>query len=174
MKVRRSILLIVISILTSVLLVSCNGKSNQSDSEDKVTYVSEEDVDMNKAMQKAKDNFSKFENAFLNNNDSVYYGFTVKLCFTHKDGSIEHMWLDDLVHNENGFSGILFNYPVGETDLKYGDMIEVDPTVVSDWMYTDGTTGKTYGGYTVKVLLDKMSASERKEFEENNELNFAD
>ena len=46
-----------------------------------------------------------------------------------------------------------------------GQKVTVEPSKISDWMFVQN--GRLVGGYTLRVLRDAMSPSERKEFDKN-------
>ncbi|MDL2303665.1 DUF2314 domain-containing protein, partial [Dysgonomonas sp. OttesenSCG-928-D17] len=71
------------------------------------------------------------------------------------------------------FTGILDNEPLDKNiGYKYGDTVIVDPQQVSDWLYIDAQTGLTHGGYTFKVIRNRMSPEERAAFDAESGLKF--
>ena len=54
------------------------------------------------------------------------------------------------------------NTPAHVVTHQEGDTIEIYKNMVSDWMYV--REGKLVGGYTMHVLYDKMTETEKKEF----------
>jgi uncharacterized protein YegJ (DUF2314 family) len=73
------------------------------------------------------------------------------------------MWINSLRFDGKVFHGRLNNNPYEVKAVKLGDIVTVDPKDVSDWMYID--KGKLIGGYTIRVVTDKLSPAERKAFE---------
>lgn len=151
-------------------ITGCSNKSKNAEDEN-VTYVADDDKEMNTAINKARQSFDQFENAFLEKNS--YSGFVIKEGFPTRDGGKEHMWVSELSYNGKDFIGIVANDPVNDTEVQLGDTITVDRNLISDWMYTDTVSNLTYGGYTIRVIADKMSDNEKEAFLQENGFNFA-
>lgn len=156
--------------LISLGLTSCSSKSKHVE-EENISYVKEDDKEMNAAMNNARETFDQFEKAFLEKNN--YSDFVIKEGFPTKDGSKEHMWVSQLFYNGKDFIGIVANDPVYDTEVQYGDTITVDRNLISDWMYTDTISNLTYGGYTMRVFVNRMSDTEKAAFLEDNGFEFA-
>ncbi len=89
----------------------------------------------------------------------------MKMRFDYGDvASGEHMWLTDLYLKDNKLYGVLDSSPVDVTNVKSGDTLEIETDRVSDWMYIED--GKLVGGYTMKVLYDRMSKDEQQKVEQ--------
>lgn len=146
------------------LLLACKGQngyvSKNENNGDHVYTVESEDEAMNKAVKKAIKTFPEFLKAF-NTPDSSNGNFTVKRKFAYDDG-FEHMWLTDLHYEGDKLIGILDSDPVHISWIKPGDSLEIKIDSVSDWMYI--RNNRLVGGYTIRVLHDKMSEAEKKEF----------
>lgn len=163
-------ILILLSIIT-LSLVSCNNKSKN---DDPVISVREDDNEINMAITKAKLAFGQFEKAFVENqkNDAYSY-FSIKEGFPTKDGGVEHMWVSHLTYDGTKFTGILVNDPQYDTEVQYGDTVTVDKNRISDWTYFENSSNLTYGGYTVRVFVDRMSDNEKAAFLEESGYEFA-
>lgn len=144
-------------------LLSCK-ESNKIERENEPTIysVADQDKDMNAAIEKAKQTLSDF-NAGLSNPKAE--SLALKVQFTNSEGS-EHMWVGNIELKDGKYSGILNNEPEYVKEYKSGDKIDIDSSKISDWMYLEN--GKLYGGYTIRVLRDKMSEEERKQFDEES------
>jgi uncharacterized protein YegJ (DUF2314 family) len=90
---------------------------------------------------------------------------------SHRDFSIkalfpelqEHMWVSDPRYVAGEFTGTLGNIPAGSTTLKLGDEVCVPEAWVTDWKYIDNDV--LAGGYTLRVIRDRMSEKARKDFD---------
>jgi uncharacterized protein YegJ (DUF2314 family) len=71
-----------------------------------------------------------------------------------------------LRYDGKAFHGRLNNRPVDVRAIKLGDAVTVAPDEISDWMYVDN--GKLVGGYTIRVLVDKLPPNERKQVEQES------
>lgn len=171
----KQILWLVVSLL--VLLSACNDSKSTpavGSSDDNVTYFDGNDQVMNKAIETAKQNFEQFEQAFVANQKSdKYTDFAIKEGFPTKDGGVEHMWVGDLTFDGKVFTGTLNNKPVMDVSVKQGDKITIDKNRLSDWMYLSNETNQLFGGYTIRVIRDAMSADEQKQFDQESGFNFA-
>jgi uncharacterized protein YegJ (DUF2314 family) len=140
-----------------VLLVSGAGCG----SEDRVTSVPDDDPRMNAAIAKARETVSTFI-AALQSAGAGQSQFNVKMAFT--DGThTEHMWLSPVSCDGKIFHGTVQNDPANVSNVKLGQQASIEPSKLSDWMYVEN--GKLVGGYTVRVLHEIMSPSERAEFD---------
>ncbi|RZJ51931.1 MAG: DUF2314 domain-containing protein [Flavobacterium sp.] len=155
-------------VLIGVLfLVSCK-ESNKIEREDEPTIYSlgSEDEEMNAAIVKANQTLSEF-NVGLSNPKADSHALKVQ--FPYSKGN-EHMWVGDIEYKNGKYSGILNNDPEFVTEYKAGDKIDVDASKISDWMYL--VDGKLFGGYTMKVLRDRMSAEEQKQLDDESGIQF--
>jgi uncharacterized protein YegJ (DUF2314 family) len=76
------------------------------------------------------------------------------------------MWVEDVVITTGGYRGKLGNEPLEITSLKLGQEVLVPLERVSDWMAVDD--GTLVGGFTLRVLRDRMPADERAAFDAAN------
>jgi uncharacterized protein YegJ (DUF2314 family) len=145
--------------LAAVLLGACQ----QAES----TYVStpERDValqrEMGAAIAEAKTSFP----AFWAKYDAAKPGegdFLVKAGMTDRYGGKEFIWMDVVSHTPEKVVGRLANKPEYlDASLRQGSQVEVNVADLSDWAYEKD--GKFYGQYTTRVLLSRMTPSQRAE-----------
>lgn len=130
---------------------------------DRVTTVDSEDPAMNAAMDKARATVPTFI-AALENPKPGQSGFTIKKPF--KDGEkFEHMWIDRVGYDGTKFRGSVANEPESVTNVIMGRRVTVAPDEISDWMFIDN--GKLAGGYTLRVLRETLSPSEKAKFDKS-------
>jgi len=154
-KAMRSIQFCSILVLCAVL--GC-GKRPAADP---VIPVSADDPQMNAAIEKARTTVPTFINALRAPKKNLT-GFSVKMAFI--DGKhTEHMWLDAVRYDGKQFHGTVNNDPENVSNVKLGDQASVDASKISDWMYIENR--KLVGGYTIRVLRDKLQGKEREEFD---------
>ncbi|MEM7428744.1 MAG: DUF2314 domain-containing protein [Pseudomonadota bacterium] len=84
-------------------------------------------------------------------------GFALKVAISDSRNT-EHFWLKDIDSKGNGFTGTIDNTPRSVTHVRYGQRYDFPQKDISDWMYR--WNGKIYGGYTIRVLLKMIPASE--------------
>lgn len=71
----------------------------------------------------------------------------------------EHIWLDSVRYDGHQLSGRLNDEPLVVGNARRGDLVQVLPSEITDWMAIDG--GRLCGGYTVRLERRRMSAGER-------------
>ena len=154
----------ILIILISILLFSCKTdkterieRSNEPD----IHMLNDSDKEMNDAILLAQQTFNKFEKAYKENNDD-YKDFSIKMPFKSTNG-YEHIWITDITYENNEFQGVVNNSPAFTREVNIGDTIIIDTKNISDWMYVEN--GKLRGGYSIRAIRDKMSASQKKEFD---------
>lgn len=145
----------ILIVLSALIIANCNSK--MSSENDPIVPVSDDDQEMNSAMQKARSTLNEFIERFTHPKTSDKW-FLVKGRFTHK-GQIEHIWMADLVLDGKFFSGVLANEPE-YPGLKFKQKVSVPLDNISDWMYV--SDGRLMGGFTIRVLYGRMSPEERK------------
>lgn len=155
-------------ILIAILCLASCKDSNKIEREGEPTIygVKSEDEEMNAAILQANETLDDFKKGLL---DPTADSHALKVKFSNEKG-IEHMWIGDIVYKDGQYSGILNNEPEYITEYKSGDKIEVDASKISDWMYL--VNGKLHGGYTLRVLRDRMTEEERKQLDEESEMQF--
>ncbi len=116
---------------------------------------------MNAAIAKARSTFDTFVTA-LRAPKKSQSRFSVKIRISNGDGS-EHFWLSDVRYDGSVISGKIDNEPETVSTVKLGQAVSARPAEISDWMYVD--RGKLVGGYTLRALRDRLSPSDRAEFD---------
>lgn len=160
----KKILLIIVILIVAI---SCNkiqkGKVERENEPD-IIGVASDDSGMNLAIEKAKQSIANFDVALKSNNPK-FTNFSVKKPYQTESGH-EHIWISDVVLKGDKYLGIIGNTPEYTNEIKLGDTVLVDKSEISDWMYIE--ENKLRGGYTIRALRNKMSASEKKEFDNEN------
>jgi uncharacterized protein YegJ (DUF2314 family) len=88
--------------------------------------------------------------------------YSVKALFDEA-GAVEHLWLSELSVENGVLTGTIDNEPIQLSRVRFGDRVEVDRDLVSDWMVIED--GRYRGGFTVRVLRDRMAPTQRKELD---------
>lgn len=155
---------VITALLGIMLFTACKEKeatpNKIENGGDEVYNVEADDKAMNAAIAKAAATYPDFLKA-LKSTDPSAEGHAVKIKFEEGD-AVEHMWLGDLHFKGGKLLGILNSDPVSIKKVSPGDTLEVDKSRLSDWMYIKDH--KLMGGYTVRVLYDKMNEAEKKQF----------
>lgn len=123
--------------------------------------TSENDKEINEAQKTAHATLGKFEEALKSNNPN-FKSFCLKVKFETAAGS-EHIWINNIILVGENYYGIVNNVPESITEIKFGQRIKIEKSNISDWMYVDGNN--LIGGYTIRVLRNRMSKKEKKEFD---------
>lgn len=171
-KIFSVIALLLVVFYSAQTTASKKNTSKEADKrlEDSVVEVSSVDVGMNEAMVKAKQNISQFEKA-LKDNNSEFKNFGVKIAFASDIGD-EYLWISTIVYSKekNVYAGIVNSNPMYTKLVKYDEIVEFKLEDVADWMYFKGNL--LIGGYTIRVLRDRMSNKERENFDKESGYQF--
>lgn len=152
-----------------LILVSCtNNQISKTENKDEPdTYrVNQDDAEMNDAIKTAKQTLDKFANALKSGNKD-YQNFALKIRFNAPNGG-EHIWVSDITLKDNNYIGIVDNTPEATTEAKIGDTIQIENDHISDWMFFENQ--KLRGGYTLRLLRDRMTEEERNQFDRESGL----
>ena len=128
--------------------------------------IPDEDIEMARAVRKARRTVGKFI-AAVQNPTAGQRDFEVKKPFV-QGAEVEHIWLSNVTFHGNRFHGYVDNHPRKIKGLKLGDRVSVNPDEISDWAFVDH--GRLVGGYSIRVLYKNLSPERQKELEQ--EANF--
>lgn len=150
-------------LLFSICILSCNSnKKIERQNEPTIYNVEENDVEMNTAIEKAKQTIDSFDYAFKNNS-RVFTFFGLKKKF-EENGNVEHIWIGNIQKIESGkYIGVIDNLPEKIKSVKLGDTVQIEKKEISDWMYIKKS--ELHGGYTIRLLRERMTEEERKKFD---------
>jgi uncharacterized protein YegJ (DUF2314 family) len=151
-----------------LLFISCNSpqmKKKVRGDEPVIYEVSSDDKEMNAAIDKARRTLDTFRHA-LKADNIFLNSFSAKLLFTSVNREVEYIWLSNVTIDRDKMKGVVDNTPDKITSVKFGDTIYINGQDISDWFYMKGDT--LVGGYTLRLLRNRMSKDERKEFDAKN------
>ena len=151
-------------VISFLAVISCSPKQQQSeiDATDIVRF-DKDDQEMNDAIVKSRDSFDEFEKAFESSKEGLN-SFAIKVAFRDAIGGSEHIWIVDLTKDGDEYYGNVGNEPESTTEVVYGQHIKIDRSGISDWMYLENNVLR--GGNTLRVIRNRMSAEEQKQFDE--------
>ncbi|MFN8353432.1 MAG: DUF2314 domain-containing protein [Spirosomataceae bacterium] len=161
-----------LTLLTLIGLASCNNVTTKTEREGQPTIynVTDTDNEMNDAIKTANLTLKKFNEALKSNNPNFRY-FALKTRFDTPKGG-EHIWISSISLKNDKYFGVVDNLPESTTEVKLGDTIQIKNDNISDWMYLENK--KLRGGYTIRVLRNRMTEQERKQFDEENGVTIED
>ncbi len=145
------------------VFAACKGQTASKAPEEATNLYNTEsdDPEMNAAIKTAQATFPQFEAAFKKGKyDDGTAG--LKVAYNVESGT-EHIWVSDIRLKDGRFSGVIDNAPVGITSIKMGDRVDVELKKISDWMFVD--KGVLRGGYTIRVIRNRMPKEEREAFD---------
>jgi len=150
----------IIMALLALCFISCkNSNKLERENQPAIYDVEGSDKEMNTAIENANQTLADFNTALLNPEIEVK---SLKVKFQNETDA-EHIWLSNVEFKNGQYIGVLDNEPEYVKDYKLGDTVTVENKNISDWMYIEN--GKLFGGYTIRVLRNRMSESERKQFD---------
>lgn len=142
-------------------------KTTKSDKFEEAVYqVENDDTEMKVAIETARKTFGEFEKALKSENPN-FVAFTIKKPYESTQGE-EHLWIRSILYNtkKDTYVGIIASDPQFTTQVKYDDIVEITRNEISDWYYVENNVLK--GGYTIKLLRSRMTASEQKQFDKES------
>jgi uncharacterized protein YegJ (DUF2314 family) len=147
-------------LLTALLVavLACAVAGCKKAGRDTVVTVAADDPEMTAAIAKARETLPEFWQAMAQPDSSVK-GFALKVRLTDAHGT-EHFWADGIKRKNGKIWGTIENVPSLVTSVKQGEEITIPEADISDWRYQED--GKLKGAYSVRAMLPKMSASDRK------------
>ena len=151
------------ALLLLTAAVACDDRSAKGKGAGGVMMVKDDDPEMGAAMAKARETLPQFISA-LQLPSPAQSDFTIKVGFTD-GGDTEYMWVTPVTYDGTKFNGKLDNQPVQVRNVKHGDPVSVEPARVADWMYVED--GKLVGGYTLRILRDRMTPEQRRKYDES-------
>lgn len=163
LKIQRN--LIILSLALG--FASCNNAQTSSIKSTELPQIIEvdgTDEEMNAAIEMANQTLDEFDEALLSNDPDLSY-FAIKTRFETQKG-VEHIWVSSIEIKDDKYVGIVANLPESIENINIGDKIEIERDNISDWMFAENN--KLRGGFTIKLLRNRMSASERKQFDNDN------
>lgn len=89
--------------------------------------------------------------------------YQLKAGLTTPNGATEHIWIEPSERREGKVVGRLMNQPLDLEDVAVGDEVVVDADRISDWGYFK--SGRLYGVFTQRALLDRQSPAFRRQAE---------
>ena len=124
--------------------------------EDTVVEFADTDPEMNEAIARARATLPSFWARF-SNPSSNEEGFLLKLAIS--DGDLtEHFWCSDIEGSSARATCVIANEPQEVHIVEYLQRIDVDPALISDWMYK--RDGKIEGAETLRVIVTRLPAEE--------------
>ena len=127
---------------------------------DPIVGVPAENRQMNAAIDQARATLPQFFQAMANPRPNQQ-SFLVKVEF-RRGPEVEHIWVADLDFTGKTPRGVIANEPRIK-GIRFMEQVSFDRADISDWMYLED--GRLVGGYTTRVIRDRMSPEERKEFD---------
>ena len=157
---------------------SCNESKQEveSTSTGRVIQVKSGDAGMVAAMQAARDSFDEFwaeVSADHGRAIPVLESAMLKVYFADEsapdDG--EHLWVSEVDYDGSEISGVVASDPLHLSYPKLGERVAFPLERLSDWLIVHD--GRAKGAYTVQLLRERMTESERAEHDSNYPFKFA-
>jgi uncharacterized protein YegJ (DUF2314 family) len=132
--------------------------------------IKSDDPEMMAAIQKAQDLFPHFDSAFASKKTNRQES-TIRVKY-RDEGKVEYMWVGDLFKVEGQYWGVLLDSPKVVKGLQKGDTVVIQPADIVDWIYVIDSTH--YGGYTQRVILNRLTPAESARLDSTVVRKFAD
>lgn len=144
-----------------------SSSTRTSDSGDSVTSVRSNDPEMLAAIAKARQTVDTFTARLASPRRGDELSIKVAV---HDGDQVEHFWMNDVTFDGAEFHGRLSNDPMLVSNVKFGQQWHCPKGEISDWMIV--SQRQLTGGYTIRVLRDRMSQAERAKFDAQSGLRF--
>jgi uncharacterized protein YegJ (DUF2314 family) len=132
--------------------------------------IRSDDPEMNAAIQKARDLFPRFDSAFskgkVNKEESI-----IKVKYRDEDKA-EYLWVGNLFKVDDQYWGVILDSPYVVKGLKRGDTVVIQNQDIADWIYVIDSTH--YGGYTQRVILNRLTPAQKARMDSTTVWKFAD
>jgi len=170
----------IFTLLSVLLFAFCTGQSvnnieknnagQEKSFENSVYEVAAADKEMVAAIKTAKKTFDQFETAIKSENPD-YKNFAIKKAFRSNEGD-EFIWISPVLFSKekNKYVGIVNSPPLHTKEVKQDEVVEIGKNEISDWMYFDRDI--LQGGYTIRLLRNRMSPEDRKRFDDESGYRF--
>jgi uncharacterized protein YegJ (DUF2314 family) len=122
--------------------------------------VPSDDLQMIAAIKKARSTLQQFFKALAHPKLSQN-SFLVRVAFLEGE-EVEHIWIADLDLSGKTPQGVIAEKP-GIVRLRFMQWVSFDPDDITDWMYIED--GRLVGGYTTRLLRERMSPEERRQLD---------
>lgn len=119
--------------------------------------VAEQDPEMIAAIAEARMTLPRFW-AAMDKAEPGTGGYSLKVAITDGD-QVEHFTTAEVERIDGKIFARIANTPQFVTNVVYDQRIEVPEADISDWMYL--RNGKIVSGYTLRLLLKRMTPAEK-------------
>jgi uncharacterized protein YegJ (DUF2314 family) len=144
-----------------LLAMAVTSAGAQEPADRQLIAVAGNDSAMNAAIAEAQATIASFIQR-LDHPPATQTDIGLKVRLT--DGqAIEHVWLTDIKHDGDHFSGRINNDVERIHNYHVGDSVVVALSEVSDWLAID--RGQFIGGFSIRLLRARMSPAERAAFD---------
>jgi uncharacterized protein YegJ (DUF2314 family) len=150
--IRHSLSLILFVSFTSVYAESVQDNSKSKVDPDTITWVKDDNVEMNEARLKARQTFPDFMKTFREKHKSDS-NFSVKFDLTMGKGNAEWIWAEFIQIKGNTILAKLENKPL-LPQYRLGQKVRFDKKYLGDWGYA--RDGIFQGNFTTRVQLKLM------------------
>lgn len=125
---------------------------------DETVTVTAADPAMAAAVETARSHLARVLDTAIASDGTAHPALTLKVAFAVDDGE-EIIWVATVVRDGAEFTATLANEPLRLEGLAAGDTVRFTEAMIADWGLV-GASGKLFGHYTTRVLLDTMPEAE--------------
>jgi uncharacterized protein YegJ (DUF2314 family) len=147
-------------LIAKLALVGFLFVASSAHAEDKIVDFAATDPVMNAAIEKARGSLPQFWTMFAAPQSGIG-DFSLKLAITDGQGT-EHFWCSEIEGNADKASCRISNDPQVVQTVAMGQRVEVDPAIISDWMYQKD--GKIVGAQTLRVIVKTLPPEEAEQY----------
>jgi len=169
----RSLRTMIVLLVSAVILAACSilPPSNALARND-ARVIPESDDEMLAAAAQAQSTLDVFTMALDEPDPALEFMIKARFPILGSDRHYEHLWVEQITYDGDIFTGVIADVPIYIQRISYLDIVRVAREDITDWMIIED--GRVNGGYTLRVLRSRMSPQERKQFDSENGLIFAE
>jgi uncharacterized protein YegJ (DUF2314 family) len=158
-----------VALMGLVLLSHC-GRGAPADRQHDITYVPADDSAMQGAIERARATVPELLRRLRNPSATQTFA-SVKLPLQEGE-TVEHLWLSHVTYDGERFHGRIDNEVESLEGWRLGDTVSVVPDSISDWLVIDDSIAA--GGFSIRVLRDRLSDRERTQWDADAPYRFAE
>lgn len=144
--------------------IACNGQTTTTKEPETAPVLyntDDDDPEMNAAIKTAQSTLPQLQAALKNKKYDTGTP-ALKVAYPTESGA-EHIWVSDIRLKNGQYSGTINNPPAEIPALKMGDKIKIENQKITDWMFVEN--GVLRGGYTIRLIRNRMTKEEREAFD---------
>lgn len=163
----KTLLIGMVLVLVGLVIIQFSIKPNDSElpqntSSSIITINAENDPEMQKAFDHARNTLSDFLN-IADSQPEDTQGYSLKIGITQKDQT-EFFWVYPFEHTEEGFRARINDDPSIIDSVFKGEIVNFQRGQIVDWTYDNAVTKRLHGNFTGCVEVKRKAPENAEQF----------